>query len=487
MARHSAAEAPNEARSYRDIPKPPVWPVLGAAPALRRDALSFMLEARRAHGDVVAMPLGLKPAVQITHPDLVRHVLIDNSANYGRSPMTDRLKFMLGEGLVTADGERWARQRRMMQPIFQRDRLDGLIPIMTAAVEDMLERWNVLARSGTPVDIGAQMGHLALDIITRALFGTSGGPLAEDVIRCIPILQEYTASLFWTFNPLAGKLPTPHRRRFRAALATIDTIILRFIRERMAAGAGDADMLDALLKARDPETGAVMDEKALRDEVITLFLAGHETTANALTWTWYLLDRHPEALDRLEVEAATVGSAPKTAEDLNGLGYARRVAQEAMRIYPPVWSFNRLALDTDTLGGYAIPRRATVFIPPWVLHRHPSFWEDPERFDPDRFTSARSAGRPRYAYLPFGAGPRTCIGSHLALMEMQVVLPLVASRYRLRLASDHPVSAQALITTRPSKPIMMRLEPQAKAGRSPGGTHSIPDHQVLGGGPEGGR
>jgi cytochrome P450 len=459
MAQDSAAKAPIEGRNYRDIPKPRVWPLLGAAPALRRDPLSFMLDAQRTHGDIVAMPLGLQPAVQITHPDFIRRVLIENSANYGRSPMTDRLKFMLGDGLVTADGEQWARQRRMMQPIFQRDKLDGLIPVMAAAAEDMLARWNSVAQSGTPVDIGEQMGHLALDVITRALFGTSAGALAEEVTRSIPVLQEHTAYLFWTLNPLAGKLPTPNHRRFVAVLAALDAIVYRFIRERAAAGAGSADMLDALLTARDPETGGAMGEKALRDEVITLFLAGHETTANALTWTWYLLDRNPEARERLEGEAAALASNPAAAEDLNRLPYARRVAQEAMRIYPPVWMFNRLALGTDVLGGYSIPPGTTVFIPPWVLHRHPLWWQHPDRFDPDRFTSARSAGRPRYVYLPFGAGPRTCIGSHLALMEMQVVLALVTSRYRLRLTSDHPVSAQALITTRPRTPIMMRLEP----------------------------
>jgi cytochrome P450 len=308
------------------------------------------------------------------------------------------------------------------------------------------------------VDVGAQMGQLALDVITRALFGTSGGAIAEEVVRSIPILQEYTAYLFWSLNPLAGKLPTRNHRRFLATLAALDAIIYRFIRERAAAGPGDADMLDALLKARDPETGAAMDETALRDEVITLFLAGHETTANALTWTWYLLDRHPEVHEQLESEAAALSSTLATAGDLNRLPYARRVAQEAMRIYPPVWMFNRLALGPDIVGGYGIPRGTTVFIPPWVLHRHPSWWENPERFDPDRFTSRRSAGRPRHVYLPFAAGPRTCIGGHLALMEMQVVLALVGSRYRLHRASDHPVSPQALITTRPRTPIMMRLE-----------------------------
>jgi cytochrome P450 len=464
LIQHATAKAPDTGRTYQDIPKPRAWPLLGVVPALRRDPLSFMLDASRTHGDIVAMPLGLQPAVQITHPDLIQRVLIENSANYGRSPMTDRLKFIMGEGLVTADGEQWARQRRMMQPIFQRDKLDGLIPVMAAAAEDMLARWDGLERSGTPIDVGSQMGRLALDVITRALFGTSGGAIADEVIRSVPILQEYTAYLFWTLNPLAGKFPTPNYRRFAAALAALDAIIYRFIRERMAAGAGAGDMLDALLKTRDPETGAAMTEKALRDEVITLFLAGHETTANALTWTWYLLDRNPEARERLEGEAAALASNPATAEDLNRLPYARRVAQEAMRIYPPVWMFNRLALGADTLGGYSIPQGTTVFIPPWVLHRHPSWWENPDRFDPDRFTPARSAGRPRHIYLPFGAGLRTCIGSHLALMEMQVGLASVASSYRLRPTSDHPVSAQALITTRPRTPIVMRLERRRGVG-----------------------
>jgi enediyne biosynthesis protein E7 len=252
LTQHFAAKALDAERSYQDIPKTRAWPLLGVVPMLRRDPLSFMLDAHRTHGDIVAMPLGLQPAVQITHPDFIRRVLIENSANYGRSPMTDRLKFMLGEGLVTADGEQWARQRRMMQPIFQRDKLDGLIPVMVATAEDMLARWNSVARSGTPVDIGEQMGHLALDVITRALFGTSAGALAEEVTRSIPVLQEHTAYLFWTLNPLAGKLPTPNHRRFVAVLAALDAIIYRFIRERAAAGAGDADMLDALLTARDP-------------------------------------------------------------------------------------------------------------------------------------------------------------------------------------------------------------------------------------------
>jgi cytochrome P450 len=458
MVRRSTVTALDAIGGYRDIPKPRSWPVLGVVPSLRQDALSFMLEAQRNHGDIVAMPLGLQPAVQITDPDLIKHILIENSANYGRSPLTDRLKLVLGQGLVTADGEQWARQRRTMQPIFQRDRLDSLIPSMTGAVEDMLARWNDLAQSNTPIDAGVEMGKLALDVITRALFGTGGVAIAEDVVKSVVIIQEYMSYLFWTLNPLAAKLPTPYHRRFLAAVAAIDAVIYRFVHDRSAARVGNGAMLDELLEARDPETGRGMDEKSLRDEVVTLFLAGHETTANALTWTWYLLDRHPGIRERLESEAAALTDHPATVQDLNALPYARQVAQEAMRLYPPAWSFNRFALGPDRLGTYSIPRGTTVFIPPWVLHRHPSLWEDPERFDPERFAPARSTGRHRYAYLPFGAGPRICIGGHLALMEMQVVLALVAPRYRLRLGSDHPVSPQGLITTRPSEPIMMRLE-----------------------------
>ena len=434
--------------------------LLGNLPEYRRDPLGFVLRAAR-HGDLVRIRMGPRVVYLVAHPDHVRHVLVERPHLYGKQTMGFRmLRLVLGDGLLTSEGAFWKRQRRIANPELTRERVASFEPIMLQETEALARRWDAAEARSEPVDVSHEMMHLALRIVSRSLLGATIDREVEEVDRSLTVLLGQAMGRITSFVRLPMGVPTAKNRQFRTALASLDQIVYGFIERRRRGEGGKEDLLGHLMDARDPETGEAMNDRQLRDEVMTLFLAGHETTANALTWSWYALSQTQAARETLDEELRRVlGGRPPGVEDLPELTYAAAVLKESMRLYPPAWMISRNALQDDTLGGHAIPAGAILLLSPYVLHRHPDFWERPGSFEPERFVGARGAAIPRYAYLPFGAGPRQCIGREFALQEAQLALAYLAQRYRLELVPGHPVVPQPMITLRPKFGMWMRLHP----------------------------
>jgi cytochrome P450 len=445
--------------SLRNAPGPRSFSPFGSLPSIQRDPLSTFLKGRAEYGDVVRYRGGIWYAYLVSHPDYIKHILQDNNQNYRKGFSYQVLKPVLGQGLLTNEGESWLTQRRLAQPAFHRARIERISSVMIDSIERMVQRWDQRVDPDAPVDVLPEMTRLTLEIVSRTLLGVELGQEADDVGQAVRELQGHVNYQATHLFSLPEKYPTPRNRRFHRWRALLDTIVYRVIdQHRSRRGDGD-DLMSMLLHARDEDTGESMSDPQLRDEVMTIFLAGHETTANALTWTWFLLSQHPEAEDRLQCELDSVlaGRTPQYA-DLANLPYTRMVLEESLRLYPPAWAVGRFAAAEDALGGYRIPAGAQVVMSQYVTHRHPEFWDRPDEFEPERFTPERSAGRPRFAYFPFGGGPRMCIGADFAMIEAQLALAAVAQRYRLRLLGGHHVEPEALITLRPRHGMPMRLE-----------------------------
>jgi len=430
-------------------PGPRGLPVLGSLLDIRRDPTGVFLRAALRYGDVAYFTVGPRQGYLITNPADVRHVLQDNARNYQKSPLYQKLRLHLGNGLLTSEGEFWLRQRRIAQPAFHRQRVAGLADVMTTAAREAATTWDTLAEHGRAVDVDEEMMRLTRTVVVRALLGSDLGPYTDRIDQAWTILNEFIGEEFWSLG-LTGWLPTPRRRRFQAARRLLREAVDYVIAERRRTPTDCPDLLSMLLAARDDDTGEGMTDEQLRVEVTTFLLAGQETTSLALTWIWYLLSQHSASLARLEEELDTVlaGRRPEYT-DLVNLPYTRMVIDEALRLYPPAWGFSRQALGDDELGGYPLPRGWIAFVIPFVMHRLPSLWEEPEAFDPERFSPERSADRPKFAYVPFGAGPRQCIGNQFALMEAQLIVATLAQRFRLRLVPGHRVEPWPLITLRP--------------------------------------
>ena len=427
---------------------------------VRRDPLRFYLEAQRHYGDVVRLR-SFYPFTWhlISHPDDIEHVLRGNYQNYPKGMLIKQVAALAGQGLVTSEGELWLRQRRLAQPAFHRQRLAALAGTMAGAAEALVERWHAPAMREQPIDVAVEMMRLTLQVVGQALFSTDISGAADAVGRAMPVALEHIDYRMTHIKLLPDRFPTPRNRRFWQAKRTLDQVVYNTIEERRRAGTDQGDLLSMLLLARDEETGTGMSDTLLRDEVMTILVAGHETTAVALSWTWYLLAQHPEVERRLHAELdAVLGGRTPTFEDLPSLPYTKMVIEETMRLYPPAWGMVRQAREADEIGGYHIPANSIIAIVQYVTHRHQDFWDRPEEFDPERFTPERSASRPRFAYFPFGGGPRQCIGNNFAMMEAQLILATVAQRYRLRLVPGHPVEPRPMLTLRPRYGIRMTVQ-----------------------------
>jgi cytochrome P450 len=458
------------------ISGPRGFPLVGVLPQLWRDPLGFFMDTAREYGDITFLNLGFNKAFLLNHPNHIKHVLQDNYRNYRKSSFIEKLKPLLGEGLLTSDGELWTRQRQLLQPGFRRERLQGLAHIMTEVIAAMIVRWGEIREPGATIDLAGEMSRVALEVIVKTMFSTDIGAEAAKVSEAITVLQAHASSRVWAFTDLTERIPTRRNRRFRQALRTLDEVVYRIIDGRRRGGKDKDDLLSMLLAARDADSGEGMNDRQLRDEVMTMFVAGHETTANALSWIWYLLGQYPEAAMKVHQEAATTlkGGMPSL-EDLPNLVYTKMVIQECLRLLPSIWWYARTAIEDDQIGSCHIPAGSTVIISQYLTHRHPAFWEDPETFDPERFAPENVVGRPPYAYFPFGGGPRVCIGKHFAMLEIQLLVPIVAQAYRLEPVPGRKVELEPYITLRPRNGLPMTLrdwsaEPDtANGGATPSG------------------
>lgn len=398
----------------------------------------------------------------VNEPAAIKHVLLDNAANYQKTEITRRiLEPGLGRGLITAEGETWRRHRRTMSPAFDHRSIMSYAPIVAAAAEELLADWSRRG-AGESVDVATAMMEVTLNIISRTMFSSDSDPIVAVMERGAGRYQAQMRPNMLDFIGLPAWLAGLGRARVAGrTLGEFDQEIDRLITLRSSNPENaPKDLLARLIAARDEQTGGGMTAQEVRDHVITIFMAGHETTAMAMTWTWYLLSQHAaeEAKLHAELEDVLGGRAPN-AEDLDKLAYTRMVIDESMRLYPPVHTIAREALADDTLAGRRVPKGSAVLIAPWVLHRHRRLWRDPGRFDPERFSPEQSAARARFSYLPFGGGRRICIGAAFATAEATLLLATMAQRYRLRLAAGHPVEPQGLITLRARHGMKMVLTP----------------------------
>jgi cytochrome P450 len=420
----------------------------------RGDRLSFYVRCARDFGDVVALRFVSRRVYLVSHPDLIESVFVTQARNFIKHFALRLNPLTLGRGLLTSEGDFWLRQRRLIQPAFLRQRLASFAPDMVAAAERLLDGW----APGQTRDLAVEMMRLTLDITGRTLFGADVTSDAADVGEALRVLQRCFLALFTSLVPVPVWMPTPTNLRLRRAVRRLDAIIYRLIAERRSGGADRGDLLSLLLHARDEEDRGGMTDRQVRDEAMTLFLAGHETTALALSWTWYLLGRHPDIEARLAEEWRQVlGGRPPTFDDLPRLRYTEWVVLESLRLYPPAPSIGREALAECSLGGFRVPRGTTILMSPWVVHRDPRWFERPEEFLPERWADG-GAQRPKYAYFPFGGGPRLCIGNNFALTEAALVLATLGQRYRFTLVPDHPVTTWPTVTLRPKDGIRAVLQ-----------------------------
>jgi cytochrome P450 len=413
---------------------------------MQREPIPFFTRLAREYGDAAAFRVGPQTIVFFNHPDLVRELLVTQHRFFHKSRVIQRSKVILGEGLLTAENPLHLRQRRLAQPAFHRDRIARYAEVMVERAARTRERW----RDGARVDIHHEMIRLTLEVVAKTLFDAEVGGEADEIGAALTSLIDLFPLLMNPLAPLLQKVPIPSTLRFRRAVARLDRTIYAIIEQRRASGEDRGDLLSMLLLAQDVEgDGGGMTDRQLRDEAMTLFLAGHETTANALAWTWYLLAQHPQVASALSAHLGDVlGDRLPTAADYPRLAFVEQVLAESMRLFPPAWAISRLALDDVTIGDWLVPRGAVAVVVQAVAHRDPRFWSDPDRFDPSRFAPDAKASRPKLAYFPFGAGPRICIGEGFAWMEGVLILATLAQRWRMELVS-RVVKPQASITLRP--------------------------------------
>jgi cytochrome P450 len=428
------------------------------------DPLTMMLEGFREFGPVATYRFAWVRYLVVADPEAAHRVLVENPKGYEKSPNYQGLKILLGQGLLTAEGDFWRKQRRMAQPAFHRERLAGFVATMAACTRDGIERWRREA-DGAALDVHREMMRLTFRIVGRTLLSVELDGEAKAVGEALDVALRWANDYVESIVRVPPWIPTPRNLAFRRAQRTLDELVLRIVAERRAAHErGEevpGDLLQMLLEARDEDTGRGMSDEQLKHELLTLVLAGHETTANALSFALWLLARHPDARARLEREVDEVlAGRPPALADLPRLAWTTQVIEESMRLYPPAWVYERVALVDDVVGGFHVPRGTIVGVAPWVMHRNPTLFPDPERFDPERMGKDRAKERPKHAYLPFGGGPRTCIGNAFAMMEMQIVLAMLAQAYRFEEQPGFQLELEPSVTLRPARGLPMRLVPR---------------------------
>jgi cytochrome P450 len=439
--------------------------LLGCLREFRRDPIALLLNCARRYGDVVRLKIGPVTAHLVNHPDHIEHVLVQNASGYDKQTRSvAKIQATCGRSLLSTDGDTWRKHRRLIQPAFQTQSVLRFVPGIVDATDRMLDRWDEAAATGTPLDMVWEMMQVTLTIASRALFGAEVAGDAACIERSLAIILRDTWRRLESWVDFSDVSPALHRREFREALEAIDQIVYRLIRARRREGTSQRDLLSLLIEARDAQQENGLNDQELRDACITLLLAGHETTANALAWCLRLVAQSPQVAARLSREADEVLTGPvRTAADLDKLSFTQHVFAETLRLYPSIWIMERRVVTDDQIAGFHLPAKSTLLISPYVMHRHPQFWDQPEVFDPTRFSAESTARRANFAYLPFGAGPHQCVGRPMAQLVAQIVVAKVFQRYQLHLLPGQSGQPRPGITLRHAQPLQMTIAKKGDA------------------------
>jgi cytochrome P450 len=429
----------------------------GNLPEFRRARLDFFVHCARDYGDMVKLRFAHRHIYLASHPDLIEEVLVTHSKHFIKHFALRLNPVILGKGLLTSEGDFWLRQRRLIQPVFMRSRIMSYGPAMVTATQRLIAEW----KPGEARDIHEEVMRVTLAIAAKTLFNTEVDSDAQSVSHAMAVMQNNFLERFNSLMPMPLWIPTPANLRARRAARQLNDVLYRIIRERRAENVDKGDLLSLLLRARDEDDGQGMSDTQVRDEAMTLFLAGHETTALTLSWAWYLMAKHPEAEQRLCAELDEVlGGRTPTVDDWPKLKFTEMIALESMRLYPPAYVIGREAIVDCAIGGYHVPRGTTILLPQWVVQRDARFFEEPDRFKPQRWGEERIKSLSKFAYFPFGGGPRVCIGQQFAMMELVLILATIAQKFRFRLQPGATVTPLATFTLRPLPGIPGLIEPR---------------------------
>jgi cytochrome P450 len=428
----------------------------------RNNPLQLLLQLCSDYGDICRFRIVTTEFYLINNPDLIAHVLVDKDHHYRKSWIDKQaIGPMAEQGLLTIEGDLWKQQRRLLQPLFSQQMLQTYSQIVTDYTSEMMERWKPWVASGQTFDLSEQITNLTMRIIARTILGIDFAQADKELLEAFEVVLDHANSVLESVIPLPDWVPTPAHLRFRHARQVLHSQVTRLIEQHRREKQEGKDLLSLMMNARDEETGAGLSDDILRDQVLTFFAAGHETTAQSLKWTFYMLSRHPEVGQKVYEEVRKVlGGQRPTFQAAAEMPYTKMVIHEVMRLWPPVWMMEREAAVEDELAGYPVRPGTQVAMSQWVMHRHPKYWDNPEGFDPERFSPERSAGRAHGVYFPFGAGPRVCIGNTFAIMEMQMIIPTILQRYRLDVMPSPPVLPKPTFTLRPMYGVPVRAVPR---------------------------
>ena len=443
----------------KKAPGPKGLPIVGNVIEAQRDFLGFCQRLAKDYGDVAAFRLAHLPSVLISHPELIQEVLQNKNGYYGKNPYHDAMGMILGDGLLTSEDEVWTSQRKIIQPIFQRHNIMEMTQSMSQISAERVAVWDKFAQENATIDMHEEMADLTLDIILTTMFGSM---LTKEENRQIAIAMK-DISEFAMQKPnqpidIPTWVPIPQNFKLKRARRILDEVILKLIKHREASDDVHHDLLSMLMNARSEE-GEGLSSERIRDQMATFIFAGHETTATHLSWTWMLLAQHPNVLEKLQEELRSVldGRTP-TVQDLPNLNYTRMVLEESLRVYPVIWTYGRRVRQDHDLGGYAMAEKSLIFISIHTMHHHPTYWENPDQFDPERFTDPKlKSGIYKHIYFPFGVGPRICIGNHFAVTESMITLATLAQKFSPTLIPNQKIVPEPLITLRPKYGIQMKL------------------------------
>ncbi len=438
-------------------PGPRGHKLIGCLLDVRQDRLKFVEKATREFGDLVCFMMGPKRLYLLSHPDHIKHVLCNRPENFHKGLGLEEAKPLLGQGLLTSEGDLWARQRRQLQTIFRGTQMDGYGGVMIDVIPALLARWRELEDLGRPVEVHQEMARFTLTILGKTMFGADLEKVADEVAADLGLITSWAMTRMTAFIKIPWRLPTPRNWRAQRALRRLNRVVDDLLAGRLSTEQG-GEWFTHLKSRSDASGDAKAGDQQIRDEVMTLLLAGYETTAATLTWTFYLLSQHAEVERRLHQEIdSVIGDRCPGIEDLPRLVYTRMIIEEVLRLYPPVWLIPRRALAEDCIGGYTIPAGSDVLLSIYSMHRHPEFWSNPDQFDPNRFSTDQKAQQVPQSYMPFGAGPRVCLGSRFGMMEAILVLTMITQKYRLELSYNRRIEPVTTLTLQIRDGLTMRL------------------------------